>query len=199
MENSGHWDAVYLAKADEELSWFEARPETSLRLLATWASREFPVLDVGGGRSGLAQGLLKNQFSDVLVVDLSKEALGVVNAQMPNGGHVIVGDVLEVELPHNLGAWHDRAVFHFFVDPGQQERYVQRAGDSVRPGGVVVLGCFGPEGPSSCSGLPVARHSAPELEERFGESFELVTSELVDHRTPSGVTQQFCWVVLRRR
>ena len=199
MGDFRHWDALYLSKSDEELSWFEPIPETSLRLISTWSEPTHPVLDVGAGRSRLGATLLSRGFKEVWAVDLSAEALGGAGEHDALGVHRLVGDVLETALPQQLGTWHDRAVFHFLIDEQHQERYVRRAAGSVRSGGVIVLGCFGPEGPDSCSGLHVARHSADDLEEHFGEWFALEASTLESHVTPGGATQQFCWVVLRRR
>ena len=33
MNRSIHWDSVYRTKAPESVSWFQARPDTSLALL----------------------------------------------------------------------------------------------------------------------------------------------------------------------
>jgi SAM-dependent methyltransferase len=198
MGDQAHWDAIYSAKGATELSWSEERPTTSLRLIDGWAEGRGRVLDAGGGRSGLAEALVAEGWGDVVVLDLSARAVAGLDEA---GGAVraIVGDVLDVKLPSGLEVWHDRAAFHFLVAATDQAAYAARAASSVRPGGIVVLGCFGPEGPERCSGLTVARHGAAELAERFGAAFELVHDELVVHETPWGATQQFCWVVLRRR
>ncbi len=195
MGDHAHWDAIYGAKGDEDLSWTEDDPATSLRLITIWADPAAGLLDVGGGRSTLAEALLERGFEEVTVLDLSSVALS-----RPHDPRIrtIVGDVLEVALPASLGTWHDRAVFHFLTAEQDQQRYVERATEAVALGGVLVLGCFGPEGPESCSGLPVARHSAADLEARFAPAFALETSELQIHETPWGAAQQFCWVVLRR-
>jgi len=62
----------------------------------------------------------------------------------------------------------------------------------------VVLGAFAPDGPTQCSGLPVAHCDAADLAELFGSAFELQNSERDEHRTPAGATQPFIWVILRR-
>ena len=50
MSDSGprHWDTLYGAKAANEVSWFQAWPETSLRLLSSVASPAGALIDVGG-------------------------------------------------------------------------------------------------------------------------------------------------------
>ena len=63
---------------------------------------------------------------------------------------------------------------------------------------VLVLATFAPDGPTACSGLPVARHDADALAARFAPAFVLETTEREVHRTPSGGDQAFTWAVLRR-
>jgi len=53
-----HWDTVYATKASDEVSWFQATPTTSLRLLEQWAPPSGSVLDVGSGASTLVESLL---------------------------------------------------------------------------------------------------------------------------------------------
>jgi hypothetical protein len=62
-----------------------------------------------------------------------------------------------------------------------------------------VIGCFAPDGPERCSGLPVARHDADDLIKLFAPAFDPVTHSRELHHTPSGNEQTFIYVVLRRR
>jgi len=61
-----------------------------------------------------------------------------------------------------------------------------------------VLGTLAPDGPTSCSGLPAARHDATGLAALFAPDFTLEHSESEQHTTPSGDAQPFTWAVLRR-
>jgi hypothetical protein len=55
MQRQSHWDAVYSTRGERQLSWFEALPSVSLRMMeAAGLTPETCVLDVGGG--GLAAG-----------------------------------------------------------------------------------------------------------------------------------------------
>ena len=60
-DSARHWDDVYSVKAVDETSWYQPRPETSLRLL-TAATTPGPgpgaAVDVGAGTSTLADELL---------------------------------------------------------------------------------------------------------------------------------------------
>ncbi|MGH9096410.1 MAG: class I SAM-dependent methyltransferase [Acidimicrobiales bacterium] len=197
-----HWDAVYAAKATNEVSWFEIEPITSLRLLKQWASSSDSVVDVGAGVSTLVDSLVDAGWADVTVLDLSQEALNKVRDRLGERAEPIsfIGtDVCCWQPQRRFGAWHDRAVFHFLVQPEDRDRYVALTTEYVTPSGVVVLGAFASDGPTHCSGLPTARYDAKGLADTFGSGFVLEHTEREEHTTPTGMLQPFTWVVLRRR
>ena len=203
-ERQQHWEAVYRDKGEGETSWFRPHLDESLRLIdALDAPREQPVIDVGGGRATLVDDLLARGFRDVSVLDLSANALAEARRRLgvhSERVHWIVGDATQVELPvAHFALWHDRAVFHFLVEPREQARYVTAAARALRSGGHLVLGCFAPDGPERCSGLPVARHDADDLIKLFAPAFDPVTHSRELHRPPAGRDQAFTYVVLRRR
>lgn len=211
VDPTRHWDSVYSTKAAEETSWYQDRPETSLRLLAqavaSAGSGPGAVVDVGAGRSTLVDELLDAGWSPVTVLDVSEAALSQTRARLADRAgrrddqvRFVVADVTAWEpTPDAFDAWHDRAVFHFLTRPEQQARYVATAARAVRPGGVLVLGTFGPDGPEQCSGLPVARHDVESVRDLFAPGFELLAGETETHRTPWDAEQQFTWTSLRRR
>jgi hypothetical protein len=63
----------------------------------------------------------------------------------------------------------------------------------------VVLGTFGLDAPDECSGLAVKRYDASTLSALFSRTHELVQSEDLIHRTPSGKEQHFTFVQLKLR
>jgi 16S rRNA A1518/A1519 N6-dimethyltransferase RsmA/KsgA/DIM1 with predicted DNA glycosylase/AP lyase activity len=90
-----HWDTVYGSAAPADLSWFQQRPATSLRLLAAAAPPSSSVLDVGAGRSALAEMLLDVGWSDVTVLDVSAAALaGLRTRGRAEALTLVVADVL---------------------------------------------------------------------------------------------------------
>jgi hypothetical protein len=88
-------------------------------------------------------------------------------------------------------------VFHFLVNPSQRQTYVHSVLNAVKPGGHVIVSTFGPEGPTKCSGLDVARYDADSLHDQFGDRFKLVESSKELRRTPFGTTQQFLYCYCR--
>jgi len=61
-----------------------------------------------------------------------------------------------------------------------------------------VFGCFAPDGPGFCSGLPVARYDLPGLASQLGGDWAPITSDTEEHETPKGAVQPFTWAAFRR-
>ena len=145
--------------------------------------------------------LVQDGYERIDAVDISAAALDQLRTRLGEQARVVRfvrADALSVEFDHPIDVWHDRAVFHFFVDPADSAAYVARAASSVRPGGHVVIATFSERGPEQCSGLPVTRYSADRLAAVFGGGFELVEALEQDHLTPWGAAQSFTHAVLRR-
>lgn len=202
-ETAAHWQRTYAERSLEELSWTEPAPDTSLALIEEAAvPLDAAILDMGGGASRLAAGLLRRGYSDVTVADISAEALERAKVELGEAA----GEVTWVEADarsHDFGRrfdlWHDRAVFHFMVAAADRDGYLAVLDRALRPGGHLILATFGPHGPSECSGLPVCRYDAEAISQALGSDFKLISSRLEDHRTPSGNAQQFLYAHLERR
>lgn len=198
-----HWERVYQTKRTDEVSWFRPHLETSLELIReTGVAHDSPIIDVGGGASTLVDDLLAAGYSDLTLLDLSEAALDVVRARLVSRASkvkLVCGDVTAAALPAGFfRVWHDRAVFHFLTDVADRDRYVSQARHAVGPGGHVIVGAFGPEGPQRCSGLPVARYDAEALHAAFGADFELLDRREERHVTPAGASQQYTYCLCRR-
>jgi SAM-dependent methyltransferase len=202
---SEYWERVYAAKSPDQVSWFRPHLETSLAFVRR-ASKSFSasIVDVGGGVSSLAGDLFADGYRDISILDISQTALDCAKERLGAASREIQwihADITSAELPPQAyDVWHDRAVFHFLTNPEQRAAYVRQAMRAVKPGGHVIVGTFGPEGPEKCSGLHVARYDADGLHGEFGAPFELIESAQELHVTPFGTTQQFvyCFCALRR-
>lgn len=200
-ERADHWETLYATAAPTEVSWYQREPATSLRLIQDLAVEpSASVIDVGAGEATLVDRLLDLGFTDLTVLDLSQHALTDVRERIgERARHVSFfhQDVLTWKPDRQYDIWHDRAVFHFLTERTSRNRYVEIAALAVRVGGSLVLATFAEDGPTHCSGLPVSRYSAEELEDAYSGSFSLVAAEREEHVTPSGAVQPFTWVVLR--
>jgi trans-aconitate methyltransferase len=198
-----HWNRVYTTRAVDAVSWYQAQPKISLELIAA-ADLPFdaPIIDVGGGASVLVDCLLAQGRSELSVLDISAAALANSRARLgADAARVrwIEADVCEFAPPQRYALWHDRAVFHFLIDPADRERYMSALGRSLKPRAHVVAATFAPDGPARCSGLDVARYDAATLHAQFDDDFELLGSRRETHVTPAGAEQRFTWVHLRMR
>lgn len=197
-----HWDRIYSAKAHDQVSWFRPHLETSLALIERAAeNRLAPIIDVGGGASTLADDLIAGGYGNVTILDISEAALEVARKRLGARAESIswlCADVTGAALPAQAyDIWHDRAVFHFLTKAEDRLRYVRNVISAVKPGGHVIVGAFGPEGPDKCSGLDVVRYEATSLHHVFGRRFRLVESSKELHQTPFGTTQQFLYCYCR--
>jgi SAM-dependent methyltransferase len=195
MERRAHWSDVYRTKDPASVSWYEARPEISLRMIeASGVGPGARVLDVGGGAASLMDALLDAGYATVGVLDVAQEALDIARMRLGERATDVewfAFDVLDFRSPHPWDIWHDRAVFHFLTEPDDRARYARVLLDSLAPEGQVVIATFGPDGPERCSGLPVVRYDAGRLAEALGPGLRLTEHHLALHNTPSGTTEQF--------
>jgi len=201
-EWAAHWDEVYTRLDDTHVSWYERFPESSLAMLdAAGASPEMSVIDIGAGASRLVDELLARGFADVTALDVSDEGLARTRTRLGADAARVrweVTDLLSWVPDRRYGIWHDRAVFHFLVDPVDRARYLELLDAALAPGGIVLIGAFAQDGPRQCSGLTTARYSPAELAHTLGDEFDVVSTRRAEHRTPAGVIQPFTWLALRR-
>lgn len=204
MDSAGaaqHWDDAY-AHGDTTRSWFQEQPGRSLAMLdRAGVTQEDSVIDIGGGAARLVDELVARRFGDVTVLDISDIGLSLARARLGADTERVtwlVADVLRWAPVRTYRVWHDRAVFHFLIAEDDQRRYLDALDAATGPGAVAVFGCFALDGPSTCSGLPVARYDAAGIAARLGETWELVADDREEHTTPGQVVQPFSWAALRR-
>lgn len=201
QDSTAYWDAAYAA-GETTQSWFQRQPSMSLAMLErAGVTAAGSVLDVGGGPSPLAGALLDRGFHDITVLDISASAiqlawrrLGTQAAQVT----WLVADLRSWQPERQYQVWHDRAVLHFMTTAADQQAYWRALDRATGPGAVAVIGCFAPDGPEHCSGLPVTRYSAAGLVSGLGDSWTLTAEEREEHVTPAGVVQPFSWVACTR-
>jgi SAM-dependent methyltransferase len=197
-----HWENVYTTKGEKEVSWFQEDPAPSLELIGL--ARPAPqsaIVDIGGGASRLVDHLLARGFLRVTVLDISEASLEVARARLGDRAGVvqwIAADVTRWSPTQSFDIWHDRAAFHFLIDPADRAAYIARMKQAVPPGGHVIIGTFAADGPEKCSGLPVSRYDAAGLTDQLGEGFELLAARRHDHTTPWNTEQRFQFCVFRR-
>lgn len=157
---------------------------------------------MGGGASTLVDDLLDAGYTNLTVLDLSAHALAAAHKRLGARAQRVrwlEANVLDAALPrHSYDVWHDRALFHFLTASADRRVYVRQVLHAVRPGGLVIIATFAPDGPDRCSGLPVVRYDAEGLHAEFGAPFRLLRHEREAHHTPAGKVQQFIYCLCRK-
>lgn len=197
-----HWQNVYQTRGEQEVSWSQPSPEPSLGLVEMFApGKSAAIVDIGGGASRLVDALRERGYSHLTVLDLSETALQSARERLGGDAtsvHWIAADVTTWQPPQAFDIWHDRAAFHFLVDPRDREAYLARLQQAVKSGGHAIIATFAPDGPEKCSGLPVQRYDHVALGKALGAAFELVHHQPHRHVTPWGAAQSFQFSVFRR-
>ena len=202
MNSRDHWNQIYSTKASDQVSWYSPQLSVSLDLIEHASIPQSAyIIDVGGGESTLVDDLLASGYMNLTVLDISQTAIDACKHRLGTDGervHWIAADITLVEFGESqFDLWHDRAVFHFLTTQEGRTAYVRQLTQAVKVGGHVIIGTFGPEGPTRCSGLDVVRYDAESLHNEFGGRFRLVESSEKLHYTPSGAVQQFLYCHFR--
>jgi len=204
MSQKEHWEQAYSSKPLVKLGWYEPHLQTSLKWIqGLGLASDAPIIDVGGGASTLVDDLLAAGYRAITVLDLSGKALSSAKTRLGRKMDQVTwleGDVTSVDLPDRFfELWHDRAVFHFLVEPDRRRKYRDKLLKTLKPGGHLIMGTFSPEAPPKCSGLPVQRYSAGLLEDTLGGEFELERHKEELHVTPGGVEQMYLYSHFQKR
>lgn len=196
------WDWIYATRALDTVGWYEPDPATSRRLVTAAVDRGArSIIDVGAGASYLVDHLLELGLERVAVLDVSEAALAVARHRLGTRAQDvkwIVGDLASVA---NVGAfdiWHDRAAFHFLLEPEARDAYVRLAERTLTVGGTAIIATFADDGPERCSGMPVRRYEPGALALEFGPAFRPIDSLRYLHHTPAGAPQQFQYTAMER-
>ena len=201
-EREAYWQNVYTTRPTAGVGWYEPDPVVSRRLVAEAVrGGARSIIDVGGGASFLVDHLLELDVSRIAVLDVSEAGMDVSKRRLGNRAsrvEWIVGDVTNVSDVGRFDVWHDRAVFHFLVEPEERAAYVRLAQRTLVPGGPLFIATFAPDGPERCSGLPVCRYDGELLAQAFGSAFRLDATERHTHTTPGGIEQSFVYATFTR-
>lgn len=201
MDRKKHWENIYQTKDLTEVSWYQPVPRTSLDLLKQYnVPLEAKIIDIGGGDSFLVDELLKLGYSDVTVLDISKEAISKAQNRLGKEAEKvnwIVSDITDFKPVHKYDFWHDRATFHFLTEEKDVLKYLQIASEGINKNGILTIGTFSETGPTKCSGIEIKQYSEKSLAERFKPNFQLEHSFTIDHQTPFETIQNFTFGVFK--
>lgn len=190
-----HWEEIYRTKNQQEVSWFQKIPRTSLDFIVELKlPKDAKIIDVGGGDSLLVDYLLDLGYTDISVLDIAAPSLEKAVKRLGKEAEKIkwiIADVVEFEPTEKYDLWHDRAVFHFLNEENQINSYVETVNKSLSENGNMIIATFSTDGPKKCSGIEVKQYNELSLNNVFGEFFQNEKYEYIDHETPNGQAQNF--------
>ena len=200
MDKKKHWENIYQTKNIDGVSWYQETPYESIELIKKFSTTDSDmIIDIGCGKSFLADNLLKLNYKNITLVDISLNALKEVKDRLNNKSlNFIETDVLNLKLERTFDIWHDRAVFHFITNKKSVEKYISLCNEYIGEGGKLMIGTFAEDGPLKCSGLEIKRYSVENLKELFKENFEFIEGFKKLHCTPFDTQQSFTFCVFRK-
>lgn len=202
-DRQDYWERVYRQKDSRKVSWYRPHLDVSLDLMRrAGLNSSSRIIDVGAGSSTLVDDLLDLGVTNIIALDLSGASLDIARQRLGDRGLSVrwmVSDVVGLDLPEgSIDIWHDRAALHFLTEDSCIHAYARAATKAVVPGGFAVIGGFASEGPTQCSGLPVARRDAADIARVLTPQFTLIDERRELHETPGGSPQAFAYALLRR-
>jgi SAM-dependent methyltransferase len=205
MNNSykQHWENVFTTKAEDEVSWFQPYPKTSMEFIELFnLPLSANIIDIGGGDSYFVDALLDKGYQNVNVLDISANAIDRAKQRLgkrANRVKWIVSDITEFEPTVQYDFWHDRAAFHFLTSEEKIYKYVSIAEEAIKKNGHLILGTFSENGPKKCSGLDIKQYSEASMSARFEIAFDRIKCIQEDHTTPFNTVQNFLFCSFRRK
>lgn len=205
MENTKkqHWETVFTTKAENEVSWYQKEPQTSIQLIqACKVPKDAKIIDIGGGDSYLIDSLLDLGYTNLYLLDISDAAIERAKIRLGDKAKnvtFIVSDSLHFQSDEKFDVWHDRASFHFFTDVNDIALYRKNVKTNTNQNAHFIIGTFSEEGPLKCSGLPITQYTVEKMEAVFGDDFELENCFTEDHQTPFETVQNFIFCSFRKK
>ena len=198
-----HWETIYGNKSEQEVSWFQPYPATSMQFVELFdLSLDANIIDIGGGDSHFVDTLLDKGFRNIWVLDISSLAIERAKKRLGDRAavvHWVVSDIVDFDPPVMYDLWHDRAAFHFLTSGKAIAKYVSLAEKAIHKDGILILGTFSEKGPEKCSGLEIKQYSEASMSSRFEVSFDRIRCIEEGHVTPFNTVQHFLFCSFRRK
>jgi SAM-dependent methyltransferase len=198
-----YWETVFSSKAEDEVSWFQPYPKTSMEFVELFnLPLDANIIDTGGGDSHFADALLDKGYKNIYVLDISANSIDKAKQRLGKRAslvHWIVSDVTDFEPPVQFDFWHDRATFHFLTTEDKIYKYVSIAEDAIKKNGYLILGTFSENGPKKCSGLEIRQYSEATMSARFEVAFDRIKCITEDHPTPFNTVQNFLFCSFKKK
>jgi EEF1A lysine methyltransferase 2 len=201
-----HWDNDYSGSEINKLGWFENTPQPSLDLiLSCGLNRDASILDVGSGTTSLIKYLLQDDYSNIIVTDVSKVTLDnakkLLDSKESEKVRWIVDDITNPKIITRLTSidlWHDRTVLYFLIKEELQQAYLKTLKMLVRKGGFVIIALPSLESAKKISGPGVKNYDSIVIEEFLGREFRLLKHFNYSFKLPTGNLRPYVYTLFQR-
>ncbi len=198
-----HWENVFANKKKTEVSWYQQKPETSINFfIENIIPKDARIIDIGGGDSYLIDNLLDLGYTNLSLLDISKNAIERIKSRLGAKAEkvtFIVSDVLDFHPETTFDVWHDRASFHFLTSEDHIATYQRLVSQAIEENGFLFIGTFSENGPLKCSGLEICQDSVGKFDNVFGNEFQKVYCFTENHQTPFDTVQNFIFCSLKKK
>jgi 2-polyprenyl-3-methyl-5-hydroxy-6-metoxy-1,4-benzoquinol methylase len=203
MLRKEHWENVFSTKTEKEVSWYQEYPKTSVDyIVALQLPLEAKIIDIGGGDSHLIDALIDLGYTNLTLLDISAKAIERSKTRLGEKAskvNFLISDILDFKPTERYDFWHDRACFHFLIQPIQIEKYGNIVDEAVANDGKLFMGTFSENGPKKCSGLEITQYCMESLCLVFERNFQLSGCFTEAHQTPFNTTQNFLFCGFKRK
>jgi len=128
-----HWNNLFKSVNYKDVLWYQDSPSKSLSLIDTYVDKNSSIIDAGCGTSLLVDNLLRNDYTDLTLLDTSKKALEIVKQRVGDSNvEYICDDILNFNSTKKFDLWHDRAVFHFLTSKKDRDNYFKVLTESLK-------------------------------------------------------------------
>lgn len=197
-----HWEKVFATKAENEVSWYQEKPETSIEFFReNNIAKNAKILEIGGGDSHLIDHLLEMGYENLTLLDISENALERIKKRLGEKAtkvNFVISDILDFQTDERFDVVHDRASFHFITQDEDKVAYKDLIADLLNPMGLFFVGTFSENGPLKCSGLEITQYSESKFENLFSEDFDKLNCFTQDHETPFKTIQNFIFCTFKK-
>ena len=201
FDRKKHWENIYSTKQLNEVSWYQPKPETSLKFINELnIPKTANIIDIGGGDSFLVDNLIELGYQNITLLDISKKAIERAKLRLGKKGENvkwIEADASKFNPTETYDLWHDRAAFHFLTEENEIENYLKSAKKGVKDSGNLIIGTFSTDGPKKCSGIEITQYSKSTLTQKFGY-FKNLDCHIIEHETPFNTTQSFIFCTFKK-
>lgn len=203
FQTKNHWEKIYQTKQQNEVSWHQSTPQTSLDFIKQFnVPAKANIIDVGGGDSLLVDHLLNKGYRNITVLDISEKAIERAKQRLGVQAKKvkwIIADVTKFHAIEKYDFWHDRAAFHFLTTAPEITDYIKNAERGISRKGLLVIGTFSEQGPEKCSGIHIKQYSEKSMAEQFKEHFKKIRCINTEHITPFETVQKFVFCSFRKQ